>query len=105
MSIFSVSFLALAAAASSVMRANQTSYASTIATNLAQDKLEELMATTSANIVSGGPVTNTIGGVTFTRIWTASANSPVPGVTQIDVKVDWTDHIAHSLTVTSAVYQ
>ena len=47
MSIFSVSFLALAAAASSVMRANQTSYASTIATNLAQDKLEELMATTS----------------------------------------------------------
>ena len=105
MSIFSVSFLALAAAASSVMRANQTSYASTIATNLAQDKLEEFMATTSANIVSGGPVTDTVGGVTFTRIWTVSANSPVAGVTQIDVKVDWTDYIAHSLTVTSAVYQ
>ncbi len=105
MSIFSVSFLALAAAASSVMRANQTSYASTIATNLAQDKLEELMATTSANIVSGGPVTDSIGGVTFERRWEVKDDSPVAGVMQIDVKVDWTDHIAHSLTVTSAVYQ
>jgi Tfp pilus assembly protein PilV len=105
MSIFSVSFLALAAAASSVMRANQTSYASTIATNLAQDKLEELMATTSANIVTGGPVTDTNAGMTFTRNWTVSPNSPVAGVTQIDVKVDWTDYTDHSLTVTSAVYQ
>jgi len=44
MTIFSTSFLALAAGATTVMKSNHSSYNNTIATNLAQDKLEELMA-------------------------------------------------------------
>ena len=105
MAIFSVTFLALAAGAGSVMRSNHTSLNSTIATNLAQDKVEELRAMTESNIVSAGPVTDTVNGVTFTRTWTVTPNSPVPGVKQFDVTVSWGDHTGHALTVSSAVMQ
>ncbi len=47
MTIFSTSFLALAAGATTVMKSNHSSYNDTIATTLAQDKLEELMAGTA----------------------------------------------------------
>ena len=44
MTIFSTSFLALAAGATTVMKSNHSSYNNTIATNMAQDKLEQLMS-------------------------------------------------------------
>ncbi|HEX9880479.1 MAG TPA: prepilin-type N-terminal cleavage/methylation domain-containing protein [Candidatus Binatia bacterium] len=105
MGIFSVTFLALAAGAGSVMRSNNTSMNSTIATNLAQDKVEELKAMTGSNIVTAGPVTDNVGGVDFTRTWTVTPNSPVPGVKQVDVTVSWSDYSGHVLTVSSAVMQ
>lgn len=103
MCIFSIAVLGLAVGATSVMRANQTGLNTTIATNLAQDKLEELKAKTAANIASGGPVTTTSSGVTFSRSWTVTSNSPVTGVKRIDVTVTWTDYTSHTLTVSSAV--
>lgn len=105
MAIFAIAVLGLAVGATSIMRANQTSYFSTVATNLAQDKLEELKAKTPANITSGGPVPTTVSGVTFTRTWTVTPNSPIAGVNQIDVTVIWTDYTSHSLTISSAVQQ
>ena len=101
--IFAITVLGLAAGVTSVIRWNQTSYLSTIATNLAQDKLEELKATTSANIVSGGPTTDTVAGVIFTRTWNVVDNSPVAGVKEINVTVTWNYYTSHSLIVTSAV--
>jgi len=100
MTIFSTSFLALAAGATTVMKSNHSSYNSTIATNMAQDKLEELMA--GAIINAGGPITDTVGGVEFTRTW-ATDDTFVAGVRKIDVVVTWNDHTAHSLTVSTAV--
>ncbi len=102
MTIFSVAILGLAIGASSVMRANQTSYFSTIAVSLAQDKLEELKAN-PASLASGGPVTDTTDGVVFTRNWTVTPNSPVAGVSRVDVQVDWTDYITHTVSISSAV--
>ena len=102
MIIFSVAILGLAIGASSVMRANQTSYFSTIAINLGQDKLEELKANPVA-LASGGPVTDTTDGVVFTRNWTVTPNSPAPGVSRVDVQVEWTDHITHTVSISSAV--
>ena len=99
LTIFSVSFLALAAGATTVMQSNKTSYMSTVATNLAQDKLEELMATSAASIAAGGPVTDTVDGVVFTRNWTVTTDSPVAGINQIDVTVSWK---GNTLTVRSA---
>ena len=82
--------------------ANQTSYFSTIAVSLAQDKLEELKAN-PASLGNGGPVTDTTDGVVFTRNWTVTPNSPVAGVSRVDVQVDWTDYITHTVSISSAV--
>lgn len=112
MAIFSVAVLGLAIGATSVMRANQTSYFNTVATNLAQDKLEELKATavsqlpncpsyTTANCSDTRPSL----GLTFTRSWQIIANSPASGVNRLDVKIDWTDYLTHSVTISSAVKQ
>ncbi len=103
MGIFSLVFLGLAAGATTIMRANQTSYFSTAATNLAQDKLEELQAKNPLDIIPGGPVTSTVNGVTFTRSWTVAANSPAVGLRRIDVTVSWRDYASHSLTAAVVV--
>ena len=104
MAIFSVSILGLAASVTGIMRANQTSYFQTTATNLAQDKLEELKARPAA-IASGGPADITVGTQTFTRTWTVNSNSPIGGVSQIGVQVDWTDYTAQSVSIFAAVNQ
>ena len=114
MSIFAIAVLGLAVGATSVMRANQTGLHSTMATNWAQDKLEELKAKTVAALpvcpsytTSGCYDTQTSSGsaVSFSRSWQILQNQPVTGVNRIDVKVDWTDYITHTLTVSSAVKQ
>jgi len=108
MTIFSIAILGLAIGASSVMRANQTSYFSTIAVSLAQDKLEELKAN-PGSLGSGCPTAPcenpkpTHDGVAFTRTWVVDPDFPVDGVSRIDVQVDWTDYITHTVSISSAV--
>lgn len=112
MSIFSIAVLGLAIGATTVMRANQTSLYSTIATNQAQDKLEELKSKTVAALPScpsyttvGCSDTQTSSGVSFNRSWEILVGQPVTGVNQIDVKVSWTDYTSHTTTISSAVKQ
>ena len=112
MSIFSIAVLGLAVGATTVMRANQTGLYSTIATNQAQDKLEELKGMTVSTLptcptytTSGCSDTKSSSGVNFSRSWQIISNSPVTGVNRIDIKVDWTDYTSHSTTVSSAVKQ
>jgi prepilin-type N-terminal cleavage/methylation domain-containing protein len=107
MVVFSIASLGLAMGVTSVMRANQRSYMASIAINLAQDKLEELKAMSPVNVLAcatncDSPVPTT-DGVEFTRTWVVSDDSPVTGVKQIDVTVQWHDHTTHSFTVSSAV--
>src|SRR3989338_4456679 len=106
MSIFAIAVLGLAVGATTVMRANQTGLYTTIATNLAQDRLEELKSRTPANInTTGSPENNlSVSGVpvTFNRSWTVTSNcNSVTGLTCIAVTVAWTDYISHTLTVTA----
>ena len=107
MSLFSIAILALAVGATTVTRANQTSHFHTLATNLAQDKLEELKARTVANINTTGSPENNIAipgvGALFTRSWTVAGGTPVAGVTQITVTVTWRDYANQTLTVSSSV--
>ena len=116
MSIFVIAVLGLAAGTTSVMRANQTSYHNTIASNRAQDKLEELKGMTVAALPNCPAYSTTdpncfnnytepSSGLTFTRSWQIILNSPVAGVNRLDVKVDWTDYRSHSMTISSAVKQ
>jgi len=109
MSLFSIAVLGVAAGATTVMRANQTSHYHTIATNLAQDQLELLKSRTLANITScnnacDNPVP-TFQNVAFTRTWVVTAGAPAPGVTQIVVTVTWRDYANQILTVSSSVPQ
>jgi len=64
MVIFGVAILGLAIGATTVVRANQTSLYITIATNLAQDRLEELKSRTSGTITASSE-TQTVSGVTL----------------------------------------
>ncbi len=107
MVVFAISSLGLAIGVTSVIRSNQRSYLASIATNLAQDKLEELKAMSPVNVIScnsncDNPVPTT-DGVEFTRTWQVVNNSPTAGVKQIDVTVEWNDHTTHSFTISSAV--
>ncbi len=101
MVIFSISFLGLAAGATTVMKSNHSSYNNTVATNLAQDKLEELRAMNVAAIADGND-TEKVGAVTFTRRWSRD-DGDVVGLRKIKVEVSWIDQRAHSLTISSAV--
>ncbi len=109
MVIFGVAILGLAIGATTVVRANQTSLYITIATNLAQDRLEELKSRTSGTITASSE-TQTVSGVTFTRSWTVDAggvnNCPnVSGLSCIAVTVNWRDYAQRSVVISSAVKQ
>lgn len=103
MGIFTIAILGIAISATSVIRANQVSYSSTLATNFAQDKIEDLKARPASITPGTFSDSDTIGGETFNRTWTVTANSPVSGVTKIEVTVSWTDYTTHSVTLSSAV--
>lgn len=115
MCIFAIAVLGLAIGATSVMRANQTGLYTTIATNLAQDRLEELKSRTPGNInTNGSPQNVPVSGVpvTFNRSWMVdSSNCPAPppnnisGLICITVTVGWTDYTSHSVVISSAVKQ
>ena len=111
MVIFGVAILGLAIGATTVVRANQTSLYITIATNLAQDRLEELKSRTSGTITAGSETTTPSGvGVTFTRSWTVDAanvnNCPnVSGLICITVTVNWRDYAQRNVVISSAVKQ
>ena len=109
MVIFGVAILGLAIGATTVVRSNQTSLYITIATNLAQDRLEELKSRTSGTITASSE-TQTVSGVTFTRSWTVDAggvnNCPnVSGLSCIAVTVNWRDYAQRSVVISSAVKQ
>jgi prepilin-type N-terminal cleavage/methylation domain-containing protein len=110
--IFAFAVLGLAIGTVSVIRTNQTSYLRTNAINLAQARFEELRSMTGAAFAglscpsttpcSDSPVAS---GVTFTRSWWITANSPVTGVSRIDVQVNWTDYTSQSLTFVASFPQ
>jgi Tfp pilus assembly protein PilV len=110
--IFVFAVLGLAIGTVSVIRSNQTSHLRASAVNLAQARLEELRAMTSTafsglSCPSSTPCSDNAvaSGVTFTRQWWITANSPVAGVNRIDVTVNWSDYTSQSLTFTASVPQ
>jgi prepilin-type N-terminal cleavage/methylation domain-containing protein len=110
--IFCFAVLGLAIGTVSVIRTNQTSHLRASAVNLAQARLEELRAMTSTafsglSCPSSTPCSDnaTASGVTFTRQWWITANSPVVGVNRIDVTVNWSDYASQTLTFTASVPQ
>jgi len=114
MTIFSFAVLGLAAGTVTLTRTNQNSHWHASAVNLAQARIEELRAMTSAALsslacpaytstgCSDSPVAS---GATFARSWQITADTPVTGVSQLNVKIDWTDYTSQSLTFSASVFQ
>ncbi len=112
--IFSFAVLGLAIGTVSVIQTNQNSHLQTSAINLAQAKLEELRAMTNTAFsslscpsfattgCSDSPVAS---GMTFNRSWQITANSPVTGVNQIVVQINWRDYASRSVTFSASVPQ
>lgn len=114
LSIFTFAVLGLAAGTVSITRTNHNSHLNAAAINLAQAKLEELRAMKNtvftalscpSYTTSGCSDTQIASGLTFTRSWMITANSPAAGMNKIDVKIDWTDYTNQSLTFSSSVLQ
>lgn len=101
LAIFTVAILGVAVSATTVIQANQRSFHNTLATNLAQDKIEELRANPSA--VGNGSDSETLNGVSFSRTWTVSANTPVSGKSTVTVTVTWTGYGTHAVTVSTVI--
>src|SRR5437870_2739687 len=74
--ILSIAILGLAVGAITITRANKTSQSHTVATNLAQDRLEQLIALPIAAVTSGND-TVTVQGASFARAWTVTPSPPV----------------------------
>jgi prepilin-type N-terminal cleavage/methylation domain-containing protein len=106
-SIFAFGMLGLAAGAISITRANKTAQFHSMATSLAQEKLEQLKATSVAFVSTctgnSCETAPTYLGVTFLRNWTIDLNQPQSGLKQITVSVSWTDYTSHTIYVISAM--
>jgi Tfp pilus assembly protein PilV len=112
--IFSFAVLGLAIGTVAVMQTNQNSHLHTSAINLAQAKLEEFRAmTTTAFSGLSCPSLDTTGckdtpvasGTTFARSWQITPNSPVTGLSQVDVMITWRDYASRSVAFTASVPQ
>lgn len=112
--IFSFAVLGLAIGTVSVIHTNQNSHLQTSAINLAQAKLEEFRAMTGAVFaglscpsftIDGCKDSPVVSGTTFSRSWQITANAPVTGVSQVDVRITWTDYASRSVTFTASIPQ
>jgi prepilin-type N-terminal cleavage/methylation domain-containing protein len=112
--LFTFAVLGLAIGTITLTRTNHNSHLNASAINLAQAKLEEFraMSSTAFSALSCPSYTSTgcsdsqvASNKTFARSWMITLNSPVTGVTKIDVKVDWQDYTSQSLTFTASVPQ
>ena len=98
LAIFSLSAPGIAVGVSLAVRATHSSANFTLATILAQDKLEELCA--QSGFRSGGGDTPRPG---FSREWSIAPDSPETGMTRIDVAISWSDYESHSLALATVV--
>ena len=98
LTVFSLSAPGIAAGVALAVRAGQMSENFTLATILAQDKLEDLRS--QLGFRSSGSDAPRPG---FTREWFVTPDSPEPGVVRLDVAVSWTDYESHSIALTTAV--
>lgn len=82
--------LASASLTAALMRSNRGVTNRTRAVETLRLKVEELQSRTYANITSGND-TATIGGVTFSRAWTVTPDSPAANLKTVTFTVTWTD--------------
>jgi prepilin-type N-terminal cleavage/methylation domain-containing protein len=82
--------LASASLTAALMRSNRTVTNRTRAVETLRVKVEDLQSKNYAQIASGSDAA-TIGGITFNRSWTVTANSPAANLKTVTLTVTWGD--------------
>ena len=98
--IVMLAFVGLASASltAALMASNRGVTNRTRANETLRLKVEDLQSKRYAQITNGSD-TATVGGVTFNRSWTVTANSPVANTKTVTLTVAWTDRQGnHSLS-------
>ena len=111
MNIVAVAVLGYSLSSGDVIRRQLTSDNSTVAINLAQDKIEELQARsilTDADLCpSGGDrgiaAKGSRPGI-FDRCWKIAGSSLGSNLKQLDVTVAWRDHADHQVSLSTLVF-
>lgn len=85
MMVLLVALLGMAGMAGTVIQTNLLSRQVTTATSLAEEKIEEMLNTLSAD---GNDIIS-VGGNDFTREWVVENNTPLNGLTRVTVTVDF----------------
>ncbi|NQU03003.1 MAG: prepilin-type N-terminal cleavage/methylation domain-containing protein [Syntrophaceae bacterium] len=95
-----VGLLGVISVATTVINGNAFGKRITVATTLAQDKMEELKGTAYSSIASGSDTQESL----YTRTWTVTPDSPAAGMKAIDVSVTfpWKD-TPHDVTLKTIV--
>ncbi len=99
--LLGVGMMALAALTTTVTRANVQSSSRTVASSLAQERMERFRTEPYATIAAGNDA-RMVDGVAYSRTWTVATNDPAPGLKTVSVTVSWsTRGKPHSSTLTT----
>lgn len=97
--LIGVGLMGLAAISSTVTRANVQSSALTAGSALAQERIERLRTEAYSAIVNGND-TRVVDGVTYTRTWEVTNDTPNVGLKTVAVTVSWNERgRVHSTTL------
>ena len=98
--ILTVALLSISSMVYSVMMATENSKETSAATTLMQDRMESLKNIPQASLNSGSD-TVTRANISYQRTWTVTRNPSTNNYQTIEVRVDWTNRGAHSVTMTT----
>jgi Tfp pilus assembly protein PilV len=111
MNIVAVAVLGYSLSSGDVIRRQLTSDNSTVAINLAQDKIEELQA--RRNLTDGdlcpsagdrGISAKVSGAGIFDRCWKIAGSPLGTNLKQLDVTVSWRDHAEHQVSLSTLIF-
>jgi prepilin-type N-terminal cleavage/methylation domain-containing protein len=88
--ILVVGVLGAASLTGALMQSNRDATDRTRALELLRHKVEHIQSQGYYEVVTGSDA-RTVGGVTFTRAWTVTPDSPTAGLRDVQVNVTWTD--------------
>jgi type IV pilus assembly protein PilV len=102
--IFSIGILALTSLTVTATRTGSYGGRMTEAVTFAQDKLEELKASSWGNIVSGGDQKTGPTGVNYTRNWKV-LEKETRNLKTVSITIDWKDRADHSISLFTVISQ
>lgn len=88
--ILVVGVLGAASLTGALMQSNRDATDRTRALELVRHKVEQIQSQGYYDVVTGSD-SRAVGGVTFTRSWTVTPDSPIAGLRDVQVNVTWTD--------------